>query len=143
MIKYYMTGPVVRRAGYHPVGFNGGSRIPVDVRADHDAYTITAITPGLKAEDLKIEILGDVVTLRGEIRPAEGLDKADLLVNELAYGEFSRTLRLPETVNGPSKLVFPANAARMTHEKELPQAGQLFLCSTRDEGTRLRRFDFP
>jgi HSP20 family protein len=99
MIKYYMTGPVVRRAGYHPVGFNGGSRIPVDVRADHDAYTITAITPGLKAEDLKIEILGDVVTLRGEIRPAEGLDKADLLVNELAYGEFSRTLRLPETVN--------------------------------------------
>jgi HSP20 family protein len=99
MIKYYMTRPVVRRAGYHPVGFNGGSRIPVDVRADHDAYTITAITPGLKAEDLKIEILGDVVTLRGEIRPAEGLDKADLLVNELAYGEFSRTLRLPETVN--------------------------------------------
>lgn len=99
MIKYYMTGPVVRRAGYRPVGFNGGSRIPVDVRADHDAYTITAITPGLKAEDLKIEILGDVVTLRGEIRPAEGLDQADLLVNELAYGEFSRTLRLPETVN--------------------------------------------
>lgn len=99
MIKYYMTGPVVRRAGYRPVGFNGGSRIPVDVRADHDAYTITAITPGLKAEDLKIEILGDVVTLRGEIRPAEGLDQADLLVNELAYGEFSRTLRLPEAVN--------------------------------------------
>ena len=99
MIKYYMTRPVVRRSGYNPVGFNGGSRIPVDVRADSDAYTITAITPGLKAEDLKIEILGDVVTLRGEIRPAEGLDKADLLLNELAYGEFSRTLRLPETVN--------------------------------------------
>jgi len=99
MIRYYMTGPMNRRSAYHPVGFNGGRRIPLDIHADDESYVITAVTPGLKAEDLKIEILGDVVTLRGEIRPDEHDGQADYLLRELAFGEFQRAIRLPEAVD--------------------------------------------
>jgi HSP20 family protein len=82
-----------------PVGFNGGRRIPMDIHADDESYVITAVTPGLKAEDLKIEILGDVVTLRGEIRRDEPERETDYLLRELSYGAFERTLQLPETVD--------------------------------------------
>ena len=99
MIRYYMTGPMDRRDMVRPVGFNGGRRIPVDIHADDESFVITAVTPGLKAEDLKIEILGDVVTLRGEIRPDEHDGQADYLLRELAYGEFQRAIQLPEAVD--------------------------------------------
>jgi len=99
MIRYYMTGPMDRRAMVRPVGFNGGRRIPMDIHADDESYVITAVTPGLKAEDLKIEILGDVVTLRGEIRRDEPERETDYLLRELSYGAFERTLQLPETVD--------------------------------------------
>jgi HSP20 family protein len=81
------------------VGFNGGRRIPMDIHSDDESYVITAVTPGLKAEDLKIEILGDVVTLRGEIRREAQNEQADYLLQELSYGEFQRTLQLPEPVD--------------------------------------------
>jgi len=88
-----------RRDMVRPVGFNGGRRIPMDIHADDESYVITAVTPGLKAEDLKIEILGDVVTLRGEIRRDEPERETDYLLRELSYGAFERTLQLPETVD--------------------------------------------
>jgi HSP20 family protein len=99
MIRYYMTGPVPRKAMYRPVGFNGGRRIPMDIHTDEESFVITAVTPGLKAEDLKIEILGDVVTLRGEIRRDEPEREIDYLLRELSYGAFERTLQLPEPVD--------------------------------------------
>ncbi len=99
MATLYMT-PTYRRAirWYQPTGFNGGSRLPVDVHADDEAYTITAAVPGLRAEDLHVEILDDVVTLRGEVGAEEEGERGYLL-RELSLGEFSRSLRLPDPLD--------------------------------------------
>lgn len=99
MATFYMT-PSYRQAvrWYRPVGFNGGTRLPVDVRADEEAYTITAAVPGLKAEDLHVEVLDDVVTLRGQIG-AEDEAERQYLLRELSLGEFSRSLRLPDPLD--------------------------------------------
>ncbi len=99
MATLYMT-PTFRRAirWYQPTGFNGGSRLPVDVHADDQAYTITAAVPGLKAEDLHVEILDDVVTLRGEIGAEEETER-EYLLRELNLGEFNRSLRLPDPLD--------------------------------------------
>ncbi len=99
MTTYYIaprTYPRIRR--YRPVGFNGGRRLPLDVRVDGDEYVITAAVPGLKAEDLHVEILDDVLTLRAEIQPDEVEEngKGDYLLREITHGEFSRSLRLPD-----------------------------------------------
>ena len=65
--------------------------IPVNVRDGDDVYVLTALVPGLKAEDLTIQVLEDVVSIEGEVPAAEG----EFLLQELAAGPFRRELRLP------------------------------------------------
>jgi HSP20 family protein len=65
--------------------------LSVDVRDEDDAYILNALVPGLKADDLNIQILDDVVTITGEFKA----DESEYLMRELPHGSFSRTLRLP------------------------------------------------
>jgi HSP20 family molecular chaperone IbpA len=72
MTSYYMTRPMHfhRALGYAPQGFNGGRRMPVDVTSDNEAYVIRAAVPGLKPEDVEIQI-HDIV-LCAASRPKAG-----------------------------------------------------------------------
>jgi HSP20 family protein len=99
MTTYYMVPRrYSRMRSYQPVGFNGGRRVPVDVHANDDEYIITASVPGLKPEDLHVEILDDVVTLRSEIAEEENGD-GKYLMREMGVGPFRRSLRLPVPVD--------------------------------------------
>ncbi len=66
-------------------------RLAVNVREDDDAYTLTAIVPGLSAEDLSIQVIDDVITLEGEFNHEESA----YLLRELPTGKFHRSLRMP------------------------------------------------
>lgn len=72
-----------------------GIHIPVDVNANGDEYVLRAYLPGLKAEDVQIEVLEDVVTLRGEFADALLGENEQTLLSELPSGPFERSLRLP------------------------------------------------
>ena len=100
MTSYYLTRPMHfhRTAGYAPLGFNGGRRMPVDVSSENDAYVIRAAVPGLKPEDVEIQIHDDIVLLRGTPK-AEEAEERDYLMREMAPADFERRLRLPEAVN--------------------------------------------
>jgi HSP20 family protein len=100
MTSYFMTRPMHfhRALGYAPQGFNGGSRMPVDVTSDNEAYVIRAAVPGLKPEDVEIQIHDDIVLLRGTSK-AEEAEGRDYLMREMIPGDFERRLRLPEAVN--------------------------------------------
>ncbi len=90
--SYRMARRWAHMAGYEPSReFN----LPVDVREEDDAYILTALVPGLKAGDLNIQVLDDVVTIEGEFKA----DASEFLVRELPHGSFSRTLRLPVTLD--------------------------------------------
>ena len=81
----------------HPIEFNGGRRLPIEVRADDEAYLITAEVPGMVAEDLQIEVLEDLVTLRGEYKHASA---GEALISELdRSGGFYRRIQLPEVID--------------------------------------------
>ena len=70
--------------------------MPMDVQATEHGYTVTAAVPGLKADDLTIEVLGNTVSIRGEVKSeAPDEEKGDWLVRERSYGKFARTFRLP------------------------------------------------
>jgi HSP20 family protein len=100
MVTYYLAPRNLRGIRrYEPVGFNGGRRIRMDVHADQDAYVITANVPGLKAEDISIEILDDVVTLRSEFEQENGNGNGKYLLRELRQGGFSRSLQLPTSLD--------------------------------------------
>ena len=72
--------------------------LAVDVRASDEAYQISALVPGLEAEDLEIEVLNNTVTIRGEFK-ACGQEDTKYLVCELPSGRFSRSLTLPTALD--------------------------------------------
>lgn len=100
MIGYYLTRPMGYRQayGHAPVGFNGGRRVPVDVLSEDHAYVIRAAVPGVKPEELQVQIQDDIVLLRGSAK-AEETEGREYLMRELCPVEFERRLQLPEPVN--------------------------------------------
>ncbi len=84
---------------------NNQSSLGVNIRDEEDAYSLSALVPGLKAEDLNIQILDDVIRIEGEYKQSSPVDKADeneYLLRELPSGSFTRTLRLPTTIEADS-----------------------------------------
>ena len=67
----------------------------VNIREEDDAYILSALVPGLKADDLNIQVLEDVLRIEGEYK----LDENEYLLQELPHGIFKRTLRLPTVVD--------------------------------------------
>ncbi len=90
---YQMARRWARMAGYEEPTHD--FTLAVDVRDEDDAYVISALVPGLKAEDLNIQILEDAVTVEGEFKA----DETEYLVRELPHGSFRRTLRLPAALD--------------------------------------------
>ena len=76
---------------------NREQTLGINVREDAEqgAYVLSALVPGLKAEDLKIQVLDDVVRIQGEYK----MDESNYLVRELPNGSFTRTLRLPAPID--------------------------------------------
>jgi HSP20 family protein len=100
MTGYFLTRPLhfYRTYGDEPVGFNGGRRMPVDISTDDEAYVIRAAVPGLKPDEVEIQIHDEVVLLRGASK-AEETEGREYLMRELCPADFERRLRLPEPVN--------------------------------------------
>jgi len=69
--------------------------LAVNIREEKDEFVLNAFVPGLKAEDLNIQILDDTVSLEGEFKTGDG----DYLVSELPNGAFHRNLRLTAPVD--------------------------------------------
>jgi len=99
MMRMYVGAPRGRHRHHRHYGrYDGQIRLGLDVHADEEAFKITATVPGLDVEDLKVEILDDVLTLRGEF-PESPNGTGEFLVRERASGKFERKLRLPVSVD--------------------------------------------
>jgi HSP20 family protein len=95
-VQSYPYRRMARRWMSQPVGQDGRS-LPVDVRNEEEAFVLTALVPGLKSDDLNIQVLEDVVSIEGEY-PNLVSQENDYLLSELPGGQFRRTLRLPVPV---------------------------------------------
>lgn len=71
----------------------------VDIVEVNGTYELTADLPGLKKDDIKIEIHDNVLTLRGEKKLEEEKKDKNYRLCERYFGEFVRTFTLPENVN--------------------------------------------
>jgi len=68
-----------------------------DVKETNDAYEFRADLPGLKEEDIDIQLSEDCLTISGS-RKTEHDEKADTYYTyERSYGSFTRSFRLPAT----------------------------------------------
>ncbi|MFZ5879096.1 MAG: Hsp20/alpha crystallin family protein [Chloroflexota bacterium] len=92
MTLYLQTYPVrqmARRWAAQPRSLN------VNIREEDEAYLLSALVPGLSADDLNIQVLDDVVRIEGEYKA----DESAYLMRELPHGTFTRTLRLPAAID--------------------------------------------
>jgi HSP20 family protein len=97
MTFYLQTYPYqrpVRRVIRRWAG-NDQRTLGVNIREEDDAYVLSALVPGLTADDLNIQVLDDVVRIEGEYRQ----DENQYLMQELLHGSFTRTLRLPAALD--------------------------------------------
>jgi len=98
-MTFYMQPYPYRRMYRRMAALNGGSSrenfLNVNVRDEEDTFVVSALVPGLKADDLSIQVLEDVVRIEGEFQASE----EDYLLNELPSGSFSRVLRMPAEID--------------------------------------------
>lgn len=99
MVTYYISPSRAMARKVREDAASPSVYIPMDVAVNGDDYLITAMIPGVKAEELQIEILEDVVSIKGEFAKVEDVEEIKYLRRELPSGSFARTLRLPTTLN--------------------------------------------
>ncbi len=80
-----------------------GNFLPgVDVRETDKAYEIEVMLPGIKKEDINIDLDDRTLTIRGERKTSKEEDKVKYHLVETSYGTFSRSLTLPTNINRES-----------------------------------------
>ncbi len=72
---------------------------PVDLLDTKDEVVVKASLPGVKAEDIEIQVTGDVLSLKGESREESEEKAENYYRKERKHGVFMRQLTLPGEVN--------------------------------------------
>jgi HSP20 family protein len=95
MTFYLQTYPYSRMARRWVEDRDQTLGINIREDAENDAYILSALVPGLKSDELNIQILDEVIRIQGEYK----MDEGSYLVRELPNGSFTRTLRLPAAID--------------------------------------------
>ena len=72
----------------------------MDIHEDAKTNTVTATfeLPGLKKEDVNIDVHNNILTVSGESKVDENHDENGWAVRERRYGKFSRSVPLPQGI---------------------------------------------
>jgi HSP20 family protein len=79
-------------------GIGQAQAVPVNVYETAEDVVIVAPMPGVEAENIDIEVLGSVVTLRSAMRGV-GQEDREYLLHEWTYGPYVRSIELPLDVD--------------------------------------------
>ncbi|MEL6266146.1 MAG: Hsp20/alpha crystallin family protein [Pseudomonadota bacterium] len=71
----------------------------LDLSEGKDAYELTLELPGVGADDIELKVAQGRLAIRGEKREENRREDGDRLVSERRYGQFARSLTLPEDVD--------------------------------------------
>lgn len=79
----------------------------VDIYEEGDEVVVKAEIPGVSKEDLSVDIADDIITISGEKKSVEKVERKDFYRCERSVGSFTRKLRLPtETQTEKAKASF-------------------------------------
>ncbi len=70
----------------------------IDMYQTENDVVVKASIPGMKAEDVQINITGDVLTLKGESKQEEERNDKAWHIREQRFGSFERSVALPTAV---------------------------------------------
>ncbi|MBF0211678.1 MAG: Hsp20/alpha crystallin family protein [Desulfamplus sp.] len=92
------AGLVSGKRGFN--GRNSGVFPALNITEDKDGYYIRAELPGIKSEEIDIQLNGRTLTISGERRAEQSQDNVKYHRRERDAGKFSRGVMLPNDING-------------------------------------------
>ncbi len=72
---------------------------PLDVSETEEAFEVEAALPGVKPDDVEVQVHGDTVTIRGNAKEEAEEKGKDWLRRERRYGVFARSFTLPTDID--------------------------------------------
>lgn len=122
-----------RDFGRTPFGFDqpllrrlpdGMLKPTLDLGANDKEYTITVEIPGVDEKDVRLEIVNDTLTIRGEKKQEKEEKDKNYYRMERSYGSFQRVLSLPNDANQDDvKAIFKKGILTVTiPRRALPKA---------------------
>ena len=70
----------------------------IDMYQTDNEVVVKAALPGFKADEVQINVTGDILTLRGEVKHEEEKKDKSWHIREHRWGSFERSVRLPTGV---------------------------------------------
>jgi HSP20 family protein len=102
------------------------AQIKVEVRETPQAYLLQAEVPGVRKEDIHVQVEGNVVSLRAEIKQQDvENDGEKVLRSERFYGAVARSFQLPQDIdNTLAKAKYDHGVLTLTLPKKSVAQGQ-------------------
>jgi HSP20 family protein len=94
----------------------------VDITERKDAYIVRADLPGMRTEDIKVSLEGNLLTVSGEKQQETEREEGAYSHLERSYGSFQRSFTLPEYVDKESVDAKYANGVLELTMKKVGQA---------------------
>jgi HSP20 family protein len=112
-----VTRPIMR-AVWDRIPEEMKARSPaLDVFEKGDAFVVKAELPGMKQEDIDVSVSEDILTIKGERKKESGVKDEDYYRNEIAYGGFYRSIKLPSSVDAKKiEAVYEDGLLRLTFQ---------------------------
>ena len=82
-------------APYRFFAFDRSELNPIDVYQTENEMVVKATVPGVKPEDVDINIADNILTIKGETEAEDKIERKDYLYQEHRYGTFRRSVVLP------------------------------------------------
>jgi HSP20 family protein len=105
----------------------------MEVTEDGDQYHVRLAVPGVKPEDVRIQLEQNVLTISGELRQDPTHEGRRTLHQERAYGTFARSIALPGTIDadkvtaqfehGVLTIALPKHAAARPRQIKIQSGG--------------------
>ncbi|WAM32625.1 Hsp20/alpha crystallin family protein [Caldicellulosiruptor naganoensis] len=103
------------------VPFEKGARfMRTDIKETENEYIIEAELPGVKKEDIKIELYDNRLTIKAETKREEKEERENFIRRERRYGAFSRTFYLDNVKEDGIKAKYEDGILKIILPKEKP-----------------------
>ena len=76
----------------------GEASLAVDIFEDGNSVVVKAEVPGMKKEDIEVNLAQDIITISGHKKEEEKIERKDFYRLERSFGSFTRKLRLPADI---------------------------------------------
>jgi len=95
---------------------------PVNVEENSEGLVLTAELPGVKPEDVDLDLENNVLTIRGEKREEQTSEEGRVHLWERRYGSFQRSFTLPRTVKAEDIRATFRDGVLTVHMPKAPEA---------------------